>query len=125
MAKRVYQLYRQRGLRTRMLVAYYRHHRHWSAFMGGDLVMTIPCKWQRRFEACDVPIANNIDAPVPERYMEQLMRLAPFAQAMTPGSLAARDFDAFPPVILTLRYFTSVYEKGVLLVRDLMLPEPV
>ena len=124
-AKRVYQLYRQRGLRTRMLVAYYRHHRHWSAFMGGDLVMTIPCKWQRRFGACDVPIANNIDAPVPERYMEQLMRLAPFAQAMMPGSLAARDFDAFPPVILTLRYFTSVYEKGVLLVRDLMLPEPV
>ena len=43
----------------------------------------------------------------------------------TPGSLCVADFDAFPPVILTLRYFTAVYEKGVLLLRDLMLPEPV
>ena len=57
--------------------------------------------------------------------MDQLMRLEPFAQAMTPGSLSVADFDAFPPVILTLRYFTDVYEKGVLLLRDLMLPEPV
>ena len=124
-AKQVYTLYRQRGFRTRVLVAYYRHHRHWSAFMGGDLIMTIPWKWQRRFEACDVPIADNIGVPVPGRFMDQLMRLEPFAQAMTPGSLCVADFDAFPPVILTLRYFTAVYEKGVLLLRDLMLPEPV
>ena len=124
-AKQVYTLYRQRGFRTRVLVAYYRHHRHWSAFMGGDLIMTIPWKWQRRFEACDVPIADNIGVPVPGRFMDQLMRLEPFAQAMTPGSLCVADFDAFPPVILTLRYFTDVYEKGVLLLRDLMLPEPV
>ena len=124
-AKRIYQLYRQRGLRTRMLVAYYRHHRHWSAFIGGDLIMTIPYKWQRRFEHCGVPIASNIGVPVPERYMGQLMRLDPFSRAMTPDSLVIADFDTFPPIILTLRYFTSVYEKGVLLLRDLMLPEPI
>ena len=64
-AKQVYTLYRQRGFRTRMLVAYYRHHRHWSAFMGGDLIMTIPWKWQRRFEACDVPIADTSAFPCP------------------------------------------------------------
>ena len=123
--KRVYEVYRQRGYRTRVLVAYYRHHRHWSAFMGGDIIMTIPCKWQKRFENCDIPIENNRDKPVPERYMAQLMRLEPFVQAMTPGSLAVEAFDSFPPVILTLRYFISLYEKGVLLVRDLMLPAPV
>ena len=101
----VYTLYRQRGLRTRMLVAYYRHHRHWSAFMGGDLMMTIPCKWQRRFEACDVPIADNIGAPVPGRFHGAADAPCALCAGHDPRQPRAADFDAFPPVILTLRYF--------------------
>lgn len=123
--KAVYRAYRARGSVTRVLVAYYRHRRHWSAFMGGDIVMTIPCKWQRRFEHCDEPIRNNMDDPVPARFLDQLNRLAPFVQATTEGSLAPDDFDTFPPVVLTLRYFMEVYERGVLRIRELMLPKPL
>lgn len=123
--KQVYRVFRQRKIQTRVLVAYYRHHRHWSAFMGGDIIMTIPYKWQRRFADCDVPLENNMDKPVPERYLRQLNRLSPFRTAVTEHAMPVADFDSFPPVILTLRYFIEVYEKGVMLIRDLMLPKPI
>lgn len=123
--KQVYAVFQQRNYKTRVLVAYYRHHRHWSAFMGGDIIMTIPYKWQKRFEACEIPVENNMEKPVPERYMRQLNTLAPFRDAVTEHSLDVEAFDSFPPVILTLRYFIELYEKGVMLIRDLMLPKLV
>jgi len=39
--KKAYELYRQKGFRTRLLAAAYRHHMHWSELIGGDLSMTI------------------------------------------------------------------------------------
>jgi transaldolase len=47
--KRVYRLYRERGYRTRFLVAAYRNHFHWSEFIDGDMSMTIPYEWQQKF----------------------------------------------------------------------------
>jgi transaldolase len=41
--KHAYALYRERGYRTRLLAAAYRNHLHWSQFIGGDVVLTIPC----------------------------------------------------------------------------------
>lgn len=123
--KQIYKVYQARKYHTRVLTAYYRHHRHWSAFMGGDIIMTIPYKWQKRFEMCDVPIENNMGKPVPEKFLQQLNKLPPFVQAITEGSLTNEMFDTFPPVILTIRYFTEVYEKGVLLIRELMLPKTI
>lgn len=123
--KQVYSIFRQRNYKTRVLVAYYRHHRHWSAFMGGDIIMTIPYKWQRRFEACDIPLENNMVKPVPEIYLQQLNKLQPFRDAVTEHTLEIENFDSFPPVILTLRYFIELYERGVMLVRDLLLPKPI
>ena len=47
--------------------------------------------------------------------------------AQEPDSGLLQMRAPFPTVHLSLplRYFTAVYEKGVLLLRDLMLPEPV
>lgn len=123
--KKIYSVFQDRKYKTRVLVAYYRHHRHWSAFMGGDIIMTIPYKWQKRFENCNIPLENNMDKPVPEYYMNQLKSLQPFQTAVTLGALDVNAFDRFPPVILTLRYFIELYEKGVMLIRDLMLPKPI
>lgn len=123
--KKIYSIFHERKYKTRILVAYYRHHRHWSSFIGGDIIMTIPYKWQKRFEVCDIPVEDNMKKPVPEHYIRQLNSLQPFQAAMTEGSLNTEEFDLFPPVILTLRYFIELYEKGVQLIRDLMLPKPV
>ena len=51
--KRAYGIYGERGYRTRLLAAAYRHHLHWSELIGGDVVLTIPHAWQRLFNASE------------------------------------------------------------------------
>ena len=40
--KHAYQIFNKAGYRTRLLAAAYRNHLHWSEFIGGDVVLTIP-----------------------------------------------------------------------------------
>ena len=123
--KEVYRIFKERGYKTRVLTAYYRHQLHWSEFIGGDIIMTIPTKWQKRFANCDVEIRDYMSDAVAEDKLKQLYQLPPFVQAYTEGSLTKDDFNSFGPVILTIRYFTEEYEKAVHKVRDLMLADPI
>ena len=63
--KRAYGIFRERGLRARLLGAAIRHHYHWSELIGGDVVVTLPPVWQRRFEASDIEVRPRMDDPVP------------------------------------------------------------
>src|SRR5579871_5390171 len=47
--KKAYELYQERGYRSRLLAAAYRHHMHWSELIGGDVSLTIPYDWQKLF----------------------------------------------------------------------------
>lgn len=71
--KKAYQIYRQRGYRLRLLAAAYRHHRHWSEFIGGDVVVSIPYKWQKRFNASDVEVVERMDRAVEPKIVEELL----------------------------------------------------
>src|SRR5580698_3448143 len=59
--KKAYQIYRARGYRVRLLSAAFRNHMQWSEFIGGDVVISPPYKWQVRFNASDVPIVPRLD----------------------------------------------------------------
>ncbi len=122
--KKIYHIFKERGYQTRILTAYYRHQLHWSEFIGGDIIMTIPYKWQKRFASCDVNIEDNMAKPVAPTTLAQLEKLEPFVQAYTEHTLQVEDFNSFPPVIMTLRYFTKAYEQAVHKVRDFMLVDP-
>ena len=50
--KRAAAIFEERGYRTRLLAAAYRHHLHWSELIGGNVSMTIPYGWQRLFNDC-------------------------------------------------------------------------
>ena len=52
--KKTYGIYRERGYRLRLLSAAFRNHMQWSEFIGGDVVISPPYKWQVRFNASDV-----------------------------------------------------------------------
>ena len=58
--KKTYQLFQQRGYRIRLLSAAFRNHMHWSEFIGGDVVISPPHKWQVRFNASDVAVEPRI-----------------------------------------------------------------
>jgi transaldolase len=123
--KKAYELYRKKGYRTRLLAAAYRHHLHWSEFIGGDLSMTIPYEWQVRFNGCDVPVIERIQNPIPEEYFHLLYeKFVDFRRAYEPDGMTVDEFDSFGATVRTLRAFTSSWHDFVNLIRDFLLPDP-
>jgi transaldolase len=123
--KKTYQLFQQRGYRIRLLSAAYRNHMHWSEFIGGDVVVSPPCKWQKRFNSSDVSITNRINQPVNPEIIQDLSKKFPdFVRASTETGLAIADFDSFGPTMRTLRQFIQACHDLESQVRDLMLPNP-
>ena len=123
--KRAYGIFRARGFRARLLGAAIRNHLHWSELIGGDVVITLPAAWQRRFNASDVEVRARMDDPVPAEHLAALERhLADFRRAHEPDGLALTDFDAWPPTLRTLRAFTASYHDLLHAVSDALLPNP-
>ncbi|MGH9744267.1 MAG: transaldolase family protein, partial [Candidatus Acidiferrum sp.] len=52
--KKAYRIFRERGYRLRLLSAAFRNHMQWSEFIGGDVVISPPHKWQVRFNSSGV-----------------------------------------------------------------------
>jgi transaldolase len=123
--KQAYRLYQERAYRTRLLAAAFRSERHWSELIGGDVVLTIPAKWQRAINASDIAVRPRIEDPVPQEAFDVLQRLVPdFRRAYEPDGLSLEEFDTFAPTVRTLRQFISSYHELVAVIRDVMLPDP-
>jgi transaldolase len=123
--KRAYGLFRERGYRARLLGAAIRHHYHWSELIGGDVVITMPAVWQRRFNASDIEVRPRIDNPVDPAIVAELsIHFPDFVRAYEPDGLAPAEFDAFPPTARTLRAFISSYHELLHQVTDAMIPNP-
>lgn len=123
--KKTYKIFRQRGYRIRLLSAAFRNHMHWSEFIGGDVVISPPHKWQARFNASDVAVVPRIDNPVDPKIVDELLlRLPDFHRAYTEDGLSIKDFDAFAPTRRTLRQFIAACHDLPAIIRDVMLPNP-
>jgi transaldolase len=123
--KKTYELFRRRGYRVRLLAAAYRNHMHWSELIGGDLVVSPPSKWQKRFNASDVTVANRIDTPVDAKIVAELLKKFPdFGRAYNENGIEIVDFDTFGPTARTLRQFTEACHELSAKIRDFMIPNP-
>ena len=123
--KRAYGLFRERRYRARLLGAAMRHHLHWSELIGGDVVITMPAAWQRRFNASSVDVRPRMDEPVDPAIEHELRRAFPdFVRALEPDGLSRAEFDAFGPTARTLRAFIASYHELLHQVSDAMIPNP-
>ncbi|MBN2358727.1 MAG: transaldolase family protein [Deltaproteobacteria bacterium] len=123
--KKAYGIFRQRGYRARLLAAAYRHQLHWSELIGADAVLTMPCAWQKRFNASSVEVVPRIEQPVAPAIVEALRRaFADFGRAYDIDGMTVDEFDRFGPTVRTLRSFIADYHSLLGVVRDLMLPNP-
>ncbi len=50
----------ERGYRRRLLSAAYCSHMHGSEIIGGDVVISPPCTWQKRYNKGDIKIVDRI-----------------------------------------------------------------
>ena len=123
--KRAYAIFQERGFRARLLGAAIRHHYHWSELIGGDVVITMPSSWQKRFNASDIEVRPRIDDPVDADVVAELSRAFPdFVRALEPDGLSIAEFDTFGPTVRTLRAFVASYHDLLHAVSDALLPNP-
>ena len=123
--KRTVAEFESRGLRARPLGAAIRHHLHWSELIGGDVIITMPSAWQRRFNASDVEVRPRMDQKVAAGILDDLRRHFPdFVRAYEPDALTPDEFDDFPPSARTLRAFIGSYHELLHQVTDALIPNP-
>jgi transaldolase len=124
-AKRAHAEFQARGLRARLLGAAIRHHRHWSELIGGDMILTMPASWQRRFNASSIEVRPRFEDPVDPAIVATLLDAFPeFRRAYEPDGMAIDEFDTFGPTLRTLRAFVGSYHELLHQVSDAMLPDP-
>lgn len=115
--KKAYQIYQERKYTTKLLVAAFRNQEHWTEMIGGDLVLTIPYKWQVSFNSADVDILDRIHQPIDKSIIEELNTLVDFRKAYEPDGLALQDFQRFAPFVATINQFLNGYDELVQLIR--------
>jgi transaldolase len=119
--KEAYRIWGERGFRARLLGAAIRHHLHWSELIGGDLILTLPAAWQRRFNASDVEVRSRIADPVHPEHLAELRRLPDFVHAFEVDGLSLDEIDAWGPTRKTLRAFIGSYHDLLHLVTEAQL----
>jgi transaldolase len=123
--KRAYGIFRERGYRSRMLVAAYRHRLHWTEFVGGDVSLTVPYPWQVRFNRSGIDPVERMDVPVDPALTDDLLERVPdFRRAYEPDGMTADEFEAYGASARTLRTFVKSYHDLQAAIRDITLPDP-
>jgi transaldolase len=123
--KNAYRIWQERGYRTRLLAAAYRHLGHWAELIGGDIVLTIPYEWQLKINASDIPVIERMQNPVEPRIVDELYRKIPdFRRAYDPDGMSVAEFDGYGATVRTLRTFIAAVHDLMGVVRDFMLPNP-
>jgi transaldolase len=123
--KRAYAIYGERGYRTRLLAAAYRHRLHWTELVGGDVILTITHQWQARFNDSGIEPQPRMEVPVETRIVDELCeRIPDFRRAYEPDGMVVPEFDTYGPTVRTLRGFIKSYHDLQASIRDIVLPNP-
>lgn len=123
--KKAYRIYRERGYRLRLLSAAFRNHLHWSEFIGGEVVISPPYDWQKRYNDSDVQVENRMDRPVDPDIIEELEnKFEDFRRAYEEKGMKSEEFDSFGSTQRTLRQFCKATGDLEALIRDALIPNP-
>ncbi len=117
--KKAYRVYQEKGYRIKMLSAAYRHRLHWTEFIGGDMIMTIPYKYQKMFNESDVEVVSRIDDEVDPAYIAELRKIPDFVKGY--DGMDVTEFDTYGPVNKTLEQFAAGYDDLVKILRKFMI----
>jgi transaldolase len=124
-AKKAYHIYKERGYGTRLLIAAFRNHYHWSEFIGAEMSLTIPPDWQKKYNASDVEVKNRINDEVDPKIIAGLRAKFPdFSKAYDEDGMKAEEFEHFGATRRTLLSFIESYANLLNLIRHIMILDP-
>ena len=108
--KRSYQIYKERGFRSKIMPAAFRCPMQVSELAGGEFCSTIHPKVQRQVleaeAAGEIRRELRIDCPVDEEAVARVAAALPeFKQAYEPDGLTLDEFDHYGAVVMTLDGF--------------------
>lgn len=120
--KKARRIFRERGYRSTLLAAAYRHHLHWSQLIGPGVVLSMPYAWWKQFEASDIEVGPTLDQPVEPRIVDALYgKFADFRRAYDEHGLQPADFVHYGATVHTLSQFIGGYHDLLAVVRERML----
>lgn len=123
--KKAYGIFQQRGYRTRLLGAAYRHLGHWAELIGGDIVLTIPYEWQLKINLSNIEVKERMSQPVDPLIIDTLYRKIPdFRRTYDENGMQPPEFTSYGATVRTLRAFISAAHELMGTIRDFMLPDP-
>jgi transaldolase len=123
--KRAYEIFGERGFRTRLLSAAFRNHMHWSQLVGGDVVISPPFEWQVRLNDSGIEPLPRIDEPVADDVLDTLYgRFSEFRRAYDSDGMSIGEFEQYGATRRTLRQFLAATAELESVVRDVLLPDP-
>lgn len=123
--KNAYAIYKERGYRAKLLAAAYRHLGHWSEFIGGELIVSLPYEWQLKVNASDVEVRERMSTPVHPKIIEEMYEKIPdFRRAYNEDGMTVDEFDHYGATVRTLRGFISSVHDLMAEIREFMLPNP-
>lgn len=118
--KKAYNIYKERGYRTKLLVAAYRNPYHWHEFIGGNIILTIPYAWQVKYNNSSYAIEETINNPVNPAYLAKLQQLEEFNKAYDEDGLKPEEFEHYGAFVATMKGFLKGYDELVSIIRSYM-----
>ncbi|MDR3070396.1 MAG: transaldolase [Propionibacteriaceae bacterium] len=121
--KKAYAEFNARGLRPRLLIAAYRNALQWTEFVGGDLVLSPPFAWQKRFQNSGIDPVNRMEIAVDPKIVDTLYAQMPeFRKSYDVDGMTPAEFDSYGGTRATLRQFLGADEELDHIVRDIIVP---
>ncbi|MGG5461610.1 transaldolase family protein [Clostridium sp. B9] len=115
--KNAYKIYKERGYRTKLLVAAFRNNYHFTEFIGGDIVLTITTKYQNIFNELDIKVENYMDKELDQDILSKLLELEEFRKAYYEDGLKPEEFEHYGAFLRTMNQFLNGYDDLVKLIR--------
>lgn len=116
--KHAYEIFTQRGYKTRLLTAAYRNHYAWSSLIGGAVSMTMPRYYLEQVEKSTLPIEDTMSVPVNPAYIQQLREKLPdFVRAYDEDGMKPEEFEHYGAFIICLEGFFKGYDELLQMIR--------
>lgn len=103
--KKVYRLFKQRGITAKIMPAGLRGVHHLAEMAGGDMVFSLQARVQRMVIEANLPREKRIDEEIPADVIARLRRIREFPRAYDEDGMTSDEFVTFGVTQKTLSQF--------------------